>query len=58
MYYINQAVDLIAVVYNKDEGNLTVTKRIRNVFPPKITPDGFFVNTPADSIVVDFELIN
>jgi hypothetical protein len=58
VYYINQAVDLIAVVYNKDESNLTVTKRIRDVFPPKITPDGFFVNTPADSIVVDFELIN
>jgi len=58
VYYINQAVDLIAVVYNKDESNLTVTKRIRNVFPPKLTPDGFFINTPADSVIVDFELIN
>ena len=58
VYYINQAVDLIAVVYNKDESDLTVSKRIRNVFPPKITPDGFFTNPPADSVIVDFELIN
>jgi len=58
VYYINQAVDLIAVVYNRDESNLTVTKRIRNVFPPKLSPDGFFYDPPADSVIVDYEQIN
>lgn len=58
VYYINQAVDLIAVVYNRDASELVVSKRIKDVFPPKLSPDGFFVNTPADSVIVDFELID
>lgn len=58
VYYINQAVDLISVVYNKDASSLVVTKRIRDVFPPKLSPEGFFFNTTADSVVIDYQLIN
>ena len=58
VYYVNQAVDLIAVTYNKDASELVVTKRIPNVFPEKISPDGFAFGVPADSIIIDYELSN
>lgn len=58
VYYINQAVDLIAVTYDKQTANLQVTKRIRDVFPPKMSPDGFIPNVGADQIIVDYELEN
>lgn len=58
VYYINQAVDLVAVTYDKEAASLLVTKRITNVFPVKRAPDGFIANTPQDSVVVNFELIN
>lgn len=56
VYYINQAVDLIAVTYDKQTANLQVTKRIREVFPPKVSPDGFVHNIPDGEIIIDYEL--
>jgi hypothetical protein len=56
VYYINQAVDLIAVTYDKQTANLQVTKRIREVFPPKVSPDGFVHNIPDEEIIIDYEL--
>lgn len=56
VYYINQAVDLIAVTYDKQTANLQVTKRIREVFPPKVSPDGFIHDIPDGEIIVDYEL--
>ncbi len=58
VYYINQAVDLIAVTYNKEAASLMVTKRIKYVFPEKQAPDGHIFNAPVDSVIVNFELIN
>ena len=56
VYYINQAVDLIAVTYDKQTANLQVTKRIREVFPPKVSLDGFVHNIPDGEIIIDYEL--
>ncbi|WP_396596675.1 hypothetical protein [Dokdonia sp. R86516] len=56
VYYINQAVDLIAVTYDKQTANLQVTKRIREVFPSKISPDGFIHDIPNGEIIIDYEL--
>jgi len=58
VYYINQAVDLIAVTYDKLEANLVVTKRIRNVFPTKISPDGYIPDVEDGAIIIDYELQN
>ena len=58
VYYINQAVDLIAVTYDKLDANLVVTKRIRNVFPVKISPDGYIPDVENGAIIIDYELQN
>jgi len=57
--YINNAVDLIAVTFNADFNAIEVTKRVRNVFPVLISPDGFYPNTnPQNDVVVDWTIIN
>ncbi len=56
VYYINHAVDLIAVTYDKQTANLQVTKRIRNVFPVKVSPDGYIPNVADGDIIIDYEL--
>lgn len=52
--YINQARDLIAVELNTNMQSLTVTKRIRNVFPEIISPDGFYANIPDGQVLVNW----
>lgn len=51
VYYVNQAVDLVAFRYQTN-GELTVLKRIPNVFPPLLSPDGFQDNTPENKVVI------
>ncbi len=52
--YINQARDLIAVELSANMQSLTVTKRIRNVFPDMISPDGFYANIPEGQVLVNW----
>lgn len=56
--YINNAVDLIAVTFNNSFNEVTVTKRIENVFPEKISPDGFLAGAANDEVVIDWKLKN
>lgn len=56
--YINQATDLIAVEWNPSDLTINVTKRIRDVFPEKASPDNFYYFPQGDSIVVDWQPIN
>lgn len=59
IFYINQAVDLIAVRFDSATNEVTVEKRVRNVFPELLSPDGFYAtNLPENHIVIDWELIN
>lgn len=58
VYFINQAVDLIAVTYTSETNVLQVTKRIRNVFPVKISPDGYIPSIADTSVITDYTLIN
>ena len=51
--YINQAVDLVTLSYNTGSDQLEVLFRNRNVFPPKMSPDGFF-NSEDDEIVIEW----
>ncbi|MGK4568811.1 hypothetical protein [Flavobacterium sp. 3HN19-14] len=53
--YINQAVDLVAVEYNRTQNSIHVTSRNRNVFPQKISPDGFGAyGSSSDKIVINW----
>ena len=54
--YINQATDLIAVELSADLLSLEVTKRIANVFPEMLSPDGFYEYTPEGKVLVGWEL--
>ena len=57
VYFINQAVDLIAVVYNTRSSELTISKRIEDVFPILLSPDGFYPNgIDQNSVVIGWKL--
>ena len=51
--FANNAVDLISITTNENFSTIEVTKRIRNIFPELIAPDGFF-NTDTN-IVLDWK---
>lgn len=55
-FYINQAVDLVALKFDETLTNVTETKRVRNVFPAILSPDGFLPDVDTDEIVVDWTL--
>ncbi len=52
--YINQAVDLVTLEYNPVGNLINVTKRIKEVFPQKIAPDGFSSQNGSNKIVIDW----
>jgi hypothetical protein len=58
--YADNAVDLVAVDLS-DINNITVTSRIRNVFPEILAPDGthywsyYNINRPENTIIVGWE---
>jgi hypothetical protein len=57
VYFVNQAVDLIAIVYNTRSSELTISKRIEDVFPVMLSPDGFYpFDIDQNSIVVGWKL--
>lgn len=57
VYFVNQAVDLIAIAYNTRASELTISKRIEDVFPVMLSPDGFYpFDIPQGSIVVGWKL--
>ncbi len=57
--YINQATDLIAITYNEESQEISITKRIPNVFPELISPDGMIpYDTPEDKVIIGWELID
>ncbi len=50
--YINQAVDLVAIDYDPIQNTIDVTNRTRNVFPDKMSPDGFYSNRSSENKIV------
>ncbi|WP_046755315.1 hypothetical protein [Kordia jejudonensis] len=53
-FYINQAVDLVALKFNSSFDGVIETQRVQNIFPQLLSPDGFFPNTPQDEIVINW----
>ncbi|NQX84474.1 MAG: hypothetical protein HRT67_00875 [Flavobacteriaceae bacterium] len=59
IFYVNNARDLIAFTINETTNALTITKRIKNVFPQIWSPDGFqYYGLGVNDIIVDWELVN
>jgi hypothetical protein len=52
--YINQATDLVSINYNLFSNTITVTNRIKNAFPPKVSPDGFTAYEKENQVVIDW----
>ncbi len=50
--YINQAVDLVTLVYQNNQ--ITLGGRTRNIFPQKASPDGRWANVSNDQIIVNW----
>lgn len=57
IFYINQATDLIAVKMNVAQQTFEVTKRVKNIFPAKISPDGYVFDVSENKVVVDWKSI-
>lgn len=53
-FYVNQATDLVAMTIDVSSQNVNVTKRIKNTFPKKVSPDGYTQNVGDDQVVVDW----
>lgn len=53
--YINQARDLVALKINTQSGNVQVLKRLENVFPAILSPDGDFAGVSDDKVVIDWK---
>lgn len=62
--FADNAVDLIAVNFNSEMTEIIVSKRIKNVFPEMLSPDGYALNwnqkqaRPDNAIVVRWEKTN
>jgi hypothetical protein len=52
--YINQATDLITLKFNEQTLSFDLMHRNKNVFPQKISPDGFDQQTGANEIIVNW----
>ncbi len=53
-FYINQAVDLVALKFNASFDGVIETQRVENIFPQLLSPDGFFPNVGSNEIVINW----
>lgn len=56
--YVNQATDLVAFLFNPQNNSITIYKRIKNAFPPILSPDGYYGDVTENEVVVGWELID
>ncbi len=54
--YINNARDLIAVKLNSEFNTIEITKRVKNMFPEKVSPDGFLPDLEENEVLVNWVL--
>ncbi|WP_298417968.1 hypothetical protein [uncultured Kordia sp.] len=53
-FYINQAVDLVALKFNAAFDGIVETQRVENIFPQLLSPDGFYPNIAPNEIVINW----
>ena len=54
--YINQAVDLVTLKYDLPTNRVTVLYRNKNIFPQKMSPEGFNNPVKDNEIIIDWIL--
>ena len=54
--YVNQATDLVAFNFQPDSDQITLYKRIKNIFPPLLSPDGYSYYPSENEVVVGWRL--
>lgn len=55
--YINQATDLVTMVFDSAANTMTLVKRNENVFPAMPSPDGSVEDVANDEVIIGWELI-
>lgn len=62
--YVDNSVDLLAIVLTPNLSNIKIAKRIRDVFPDLLPPDNLFLapayqkeNRPENTVIVGWEKI-
>ena len=57
IFYVNSAVDLIAIKINPSYSSLEITKRVKNIFPVMNSPDGFaYYDLQENEIIINWIL--
>lgn len=54
--FINQATDLLSLTFNASNYTVLVNKRIKNVFPQMVSPDGYRHNLKEDEVIIGWKL--
>jgi len=55
IFFINQATDLVSLTIDVNTSSLVINKRVENVFPEILSPDGYLSNeNNSDSVVVNW----
>jgi len=52
VFFINQATDLVSLTINLDASTIVINKRLENVFPEILSPDGLLNNNDTTNSVV------
>lgn len=56
-FYINQATDLVTLSFNYTDYSFEIKKRIKNVFPQMLSPDGYsHGELKEDEVIVGWKL--
>lgn len=55
VFYVNQAVDLVAFTLDIETQKVSILKRVRAVFPTKVPPLGGPTFLEEDSVIVDWK---
>jgi len=56
VFYINQAVDLVALEINPETGTLQQLKRVKNTFPERKAPNGEMIMAREGDVIVDWKI--
>ena len=52
VFFVNQATDLVSLTIDVNTTALTINKRLKNVFPEILSPDGFLSDNDSEEVIV------
>jgi len=52
VFFVNQATDLVSLTIDVNTATLKINKRLKNVFPQVLSPEGFLSDNNTDEEVV------